>query len=395
MGILAIKEFFYSEQTDFKKIQALKKALYLTTALIVVGLLYASGISAFEGIRDGSYVQLEQQYDIEGLVDAVIADRKSLLYSDSFRSLLLIGVSFGILWLYMKKKMQLVTSITAFVMLVLFDLLQVNLRYVNSKDFMSARKVDQPFRPTEADKQILKDKTHYRVANFAVDPFQEGRTSYFHKSIGGYHAAKMGRYQDLIEFQIAKNNREVLNMLNVKYFIFPAEGGAQQVQTNSEANGNAWFVSNIKVVANANEEIRALDSLKTKEEVVLDLGSTERKRIKEIGLDSMATIKLTEYKVNHLTYQSISAKNEFAVFSEIYYRDGWNAYINGKLTPHFRVNYVLRGMEVPAGKHTIEFKFEPQVIQTGSTISLISYALLLITPVGWFFYDKRKGRLST
>ena len=135
-----------------------------------------------------------------------------------------------------------------------------------------------------------------------------------------------------------------------------------------------------------------MDSLKTKEEVVLNLGSTERKRIKEIGLDSMATIKLTEYKVNHLTYESISAKNEFAVFSEIYYRDGWNAYINGKLTPYFRVNYVLRGMEVPAGKHTIEFKFEPQVIQTGSTISLISYALLLIIPVGWFFYDKRKSR---
>lgn len=390
LGILAIKEFFYSEQTDFKKIQALKKALYLTTALVVMGLMYALGFSTFEGIRDGSYVQLEQQYNIEGLVDAVIADRKSLLYSDSFRSLLLIGVSFGILWLYMKKKMQLKTSIAVFVMLVLFDLLQVNLRYVNSKDFMSARKVDQPFRPTEADKQILKDKTHYRVANFAVDPFQEGRTSYFHKSIGGYHAAKMGRYQDLIEFQIAKNNREALNMLNVKYFIFPAEGGAQQVQTNLEANGNAWFVSNIKVVANANEEIRALDSLKTKEEVVLDLGSTERKRIKEIGLDSMATIKLTEYKVNHLTYESISAKNEFAVFSEIYYGDGWNAYINGKLAPYFRVNYVLRGMEVPAGKHTIEFKFEPQVIQTGGTISLISYALLLIIPVGWLFFASKK-----
>ena len=395
LGVLAIKEFFFSEQTELQKKLALKKALYVTGGLIIVGLLYAIGFSTFEGIGDSLYVQLEQQleqqYEFKGLVDAVIADRKSLLYTDSFRSLILIGLSFGILWFCLRKKLTTATLI-ALATLLLFDQLQVNLRYVNTEDFVSGRSVDRPFRPTEADKQILKDKSHYRVANLKTDtdPFQDGRTSYFHKSIGGYHAAKMGRYQDLIEFQIAKNNREVLNMLNVKYFILPAEGGSEQVQTNLEANGSVWFVNKIKVVANANEEIKALDSLKTKEEVILNVSSIKGKVNEEIKLDSTATIKLTKHRINHLTYESKSSKDQFAVFSEIYYKDGWNAYINGKLTPHFRVNYVLRGMEIPDGEHTIEFKFEPQVIQTGSTISLVSYVFLLVVPAGWFFFERKR-----
>lgn len=394
LGILGIKEFFFSDKSDHQKKEALKKALYVTGGLIVVGLLYAVGFSTFEGLRDGQYVQMEQQYQLEGLLDAIIADRKSLLYSDTFRSLILIGLSFGVLWFYLKKKLNVATSVLAFSVLILFDLLQVNLRYVNADDFTSARKVDRPFVATQADNEIRKDKTHYRVANFTTDPFQDGRTSYFHKSIGGYHAAKMGRYSDLIEYQIAKNNTEVLNMLNTKYFIFPAEGGKEQVQINPEANGNAWFVDEVVLVDSADEEIKALDSLKTKSKAVFDFTKLKGMVNFDIEQDSTATIKLTEYSLEHLKYESSAEKNQFAVFSEIYYKDGWNAYVNGELKPHFRVNYVLRGMEVPAGEHTIEFKFEPKVIQTGSTISLISYLFLILIPLGWFLKERRAKQNS-
>ena len=265
-------------------------------------------------------------------------------------------------------------------------------RYVNEDDFKQARKIDKPFTASNADLQILRDKTHYRVANFAGDPFQDGRTSYFHKSIGGYHAAKMGRYQDLIEFQLQKQNMQIFNMLNVKYFIIPVDNGKEEAQQNPDANGNTWFVNEVQYVKTANEEIKALDSLNTKKVAILkDLNSYGFEDSRKYDIDSLATIKLTKYSLNALSYESFSNQNGFAVFSEIYYKDGWNAYIDGELKPHLNVNYVLRGLEIPAGKHSIEFRFEPKVIQTGSTISLLSYVFLLLIPLGWFFYDKNKA----
>ncbi len=198
----------------------------------------------------------------------------------------------------------------------------------------------------------------------------------------------MGRYQELFDYQIAKNNMEVLNMLNTKYFIIPDQKGNLRVQENPDANGNVWFVSGLKSVSNANQEIQALDSLQTKNEAVIN---TNKFKIEnQFEKDSTATIQLTKYDVTTLEYQSNTTKNQFAVFSEIYYKDGWNAYVDGKLTPHYRVNYVLRGMEIPAGNHTIEFKFEPTIIKEGNTITLTSYFLLLMIPIGWFFYEKKK-----
>lgn len=384
LGVLALKEFFSKDRSLDEKVNALKKAVYVTGGLVILGVMLAIGLDEFGGLRDSQYSQLDQQYNIGGLLEAVIADRKSLLYTDSLRSLVLIGLSFGILWFYLKKKLNKLPTIIAFTALVLFDLIQVNLRYVNSDDFVPARKVEKPFIASEVDKQILQDKSHYRVANFSVDPFQDGSTSYFHKSIGGYHAAKMGRYNELIEFQIAQNNREVLNMLNIKYFIFPSDQGGNQVQMNPEANGNAWFVDKIKIVDTADQEIIALNELETKVEAVMQVSSI-RDTIKEnFQKDSLATIKLIDYKLNHLTYESKSVTDQFAVFSEIYYEDGWNAYINGELTPHVRVNYVLRGLPVPAGDNLIEFKFEPEVIKIGSTISLVSYGIFIAISLVWF-----------
>ena len=384
LGFLAVKEFFFSKTDKEQKQIALKKAFYSSVGLIVIGLLYALSFSTFEGIRDASYSEYE------GLLDAVKADRLSMLYTDSFRSLVLIGLGFVVLWLFLKQQLKYTTSIIAFAVLILFDLVQVNLRYVNADDFKEARAIDKPFKASTADLQILKDKSHYRVANFSTDPFQDGRTSYFHKSIGGYHAAKMGRYQDLIEFQLSKQNMQVYNMLNTKYFIIPGDNGEVIAQQNPDANGNAWFVKNINYVQTADQEIRALDSTQTKNIAIVNENNIYKKINFSLAVDSLAYIKLTEYSLNSLTYETSSKFDEFSVFSEIYYKNGWKSYIDGELQPYTNVNYVLRGMEIPKGEHIIKFKFEPSVIKTGSIISLISYSLMLLIPISWFFYYKKK-----
>ena len=390
LAVLGLKEFFSKESSKLEKQEALKKAMLFFGGLIIVGFGLAHVFGAFEGLRDA------QQYsEIPGFLEAVIADRKDMLFSDTLRSLVLVFISGAILWLLLKNKLKSLLAIVLLIVLILFDLISVNKRYVNADDFKVSRKIEQPFKATAADKIILQDKTHFRVVNYTVDPMNDGSTSYFHQSIGGYHAAKLGRYQELFDFQIAKNNVQVLNMLNAKYFIVSDSDGNLEAQQNRAANGNVWFVEKIKVVASANDEIRALDSLNTKKEVVVNqkelytIGSSSAISLL-IEQDSTARIRLTDYSVASLTYASSATTAQFAVFSEIFYKEGWNAYVDGVLVPHYRVNYVLRGMEVPSGVHTIDFKFEPKVIEKGKIISLISYVLLLFISVGCFFYHKNK-----
>ena len=386
LGILGLKAFFSAEMSTEEKYQGLKKAVLAFGALIIAGFALAHMFGTFEGLRDA------QQYsEIPGFLDAVIADRKAMLFSDTIRSLVLVLISGTALWLFLKDKVKPVIVIVGLTLLILFDLISVNKKYVNADDFKTARKIKKPFTKSDADKIILQDKSHYRVANFAVDLMNDGSTSYFHNSIGGYHAAKLGRYQELFDFQIAKNNIQVFNMLNTKYFIIPDAEGNPKAQQNTEANGNVWFVDNLIPVQNANEEIQALDSLSTKKEAVI-LEKDYQKMDMQFMMqqDTTARIALVDYKVTALTYNSKTETAQFAVFSEIFYKEGWNAYIDGELIPHYRVNYILRGMKIPAGNHKIEFKFEPKVIQQGETVSLISYALLLLISVGWFFYDKKK-----
>ncbi|MFQ3306263.1 MAG: hypothetical protein ACI9K4_001330 [Polaribacter sp.] len=386
LGVLGLKAFFSSEINNEEKQQALKKAVLAFGGLIIVGFSLAHMFGTFEGLRD-----VQQYSEIPGFLDAVIADRKEMLFSDTIRSLVLVLISGAALLLFLKDKLKSVFVIVGLTLFILFDLISVNKKYVNEDDFQIARKIEKPFTKSDADKLILQDKSHYRVANFAVDLMNDGSTSYFHNSIGGYHAAKLGRYQELFDFQIAKNNMQVFNMLNTKYFIVPDDEGNSQVQQNSEANGNVWFVDSLIAVQNANEEIQVLDSLNTKKQAVI-----LEKDYKKIDLqflmqkDTTATIALIDYNVTSIKYQSETKSAQFAVFSEIFYNEGWNAYLDGVLTTHYRVNYVLRGMKIPSGKHTITFKFEPKVIEKGKTVSLISYALLLFISVGWFFYEKKK-----
>ena len=384
LGILGVKEFFSNEiSTDDKK-NALKKAVYFFGGLIVVGFLAAHISSSFEGLRDENYK------DLPGLIDAVIADRKSLLFLDSIRSIIFMLIAAVLLWFTLHNKLKQLLVFVGLGLLILVDQISVNKRYLNADDFVSARKVEKPFTASEADKLILEDKSHFRVANFAANLMEDGTTSYFHQSIGGYHAAKMRRYQELFEYQIAKQNMQVLNMLNTKYFIVPDQSGVLQVQQNPDANGNVWFVNTLKKVQNATQEMNALDSLDTKTTAIVDVNMFSELENFSIQKDSTASISIEKYAVTSLTYQSTSQKEQFAVFSEIYYDTGWNAYIDGKLVPHYSVNYVLRGMKIPPGNHRIEFQFEPKVIQQGSLISLVSYGLLIFISLFWFVYEIKK-----
>ena len=385
LGILALNQFFNKSVAAEIKLKALKNSFYITGGIALFFTLFGTSLFDFEGLRDANYDQM-----LPGLLEAIIADRKAIFFADSLRTLIFVVISAGILWLFLKEKLAKNYAIILFGVIILFDLVSVDKRYVNNADFQNAREIDKPFVASEIDREILKDKSYYRVANFTVDPMNDGSTSYFHNSIGGYHAAKLERYQELYDFHISKNNIEVLNMLNSKYFIFEDGSGRETVQQNPGANGNAWLVNTVKIVDNANEEILALDSLKTKTEAVIDKRFVSEGFETHYSKDSTATIQLSSYALNNLVYDFNANTNQFAVFSEIYYKDGWNAYIDGKLTPHYRVNYVLRGLEIPKGNHKIEFKFEPTVVKKGSTIALISYGLFLLIFAGWFFAERKK-----
>lgn len=385
LGILGLKELFNTAISKEEKLKGLKWATIIVGGLALIFTVGGTGLFSFETQAD---VQIDAQ--IGGYLDAIVADRQSLFYGDSLRSLVIVLIFAGLIYLYLKEKIKSLVLVISFGAIVIFDLVNVDKRYVNNDSFTSARNVNKPFKATELDKEILKDKSYYRVADFTKNIMGDGSTSYFHKSIGGYHAAKPGRYQELYDFHIAKSNLEVLNMLNTRYLIVSDETGKKEVQVNNEANGNAWMVNSVSVVDSANEEIMALNSLNTKKIAIVNSKNISSDFVTEYERDSTATINLTSYNANELSYAFSSTQNQFVVFSDIYYKDGWNAYIDGELSPYYNVNYVLRGMVVPRGDHSIEFKFEPTVIKTGNTITLISYFFLLLIPIGWFFVRKKK-----
>ena len=385
LGILGLKEILNTKISKEVKLNALKWTTIIVGGLALIFTVAGTGLFSFETPID---LQIDEQ--LTGYLDAIVADRKALFFGDSLRSLIIVSVFAGLIFAYLKDKIKSIVLIICFGALVMYDLGNVDKRYVNDDSFTNARNVEKPFKASEIDKQILKDKSYYRVADLTKDVMGDGSTSYFHKSIGGYHAAKPRRYQELYDFQIAKGNMEVLNMLNTRYIIIADESGEKSLEVNGSANGNAWFVYTLKVVDNANDEIKALDSLNTKTEAVINAKNSPKDFVTSFPIDSSATINLKSYKANELVYEFSSKENQFAVFSEIYYKDGWNAYIDGKLVPYYNVDYVLRGMEIPKGNHSIEFKFEPSVIKTGNIITLSSYVLLILISAGWFFIEKKK-----
>ncbi|NRT12929.1 YfhO family protein [Flavobacterium sp. 14A] len=385
LAIMGLQSFFkLDREQQFKPLWQAAAISFGTIAILFL----SKGMFSFAGANDGYYLE---SYGPQ-FVDALKSDRKSLFNADLLRSAFLIVLAAGVLWLYVKNKLAHTTAIVLVGLFMVSDLFFVDKKYVSTKDFVSSRQVEVPFQETPADIEIAKDPGIFRV--FEVQNLMGARTSYFHKSIGGYSAVRPRRVQQLFDYQLAKNNLEVLNMLNVKYVIQQDKEGKDFPAINPDANGNAWFVRDVKLVNKANNEMKLLDRFDTKHAAIFNIhlygDKFKNARLKR-NLDDSGTIKLEVYKPNYLKYTSKTKKEGLAVFSEIYYEKGWNAYVDGVKTDHFPVDYVLRAMMVPAGDHTIEFKFEPQVVKTGSTITLISTALMLLLLIGGIYFE-RKGK---
>ena len=389
-GLLGVLNFTDDKNDLAKRNKSLKLAFYITGGLCLLMVIFPNILCDFKGEGDK---QLEQ-YD--WLLAALRKDRESILRLDAFRSFFFISIGFGLLWAWINKKIKKEILFAGLAFFILVDLWSVDKRYLNDSKFGSKSSASQPFQMTAADQQILQDATYYRVMNTTVSTFNDASTSYFHKSIGGYHGAKLKRYQELIERQISKGNMNVLNMLNTKYFIVNnPQDNTPAVQINQAALGNAWFVENWKVVPNADAEITELDSMNTKTTAVIDQRfADEVKGLEQNVVDSTASITLNAdgYSPKELKYTSNSSKDRLAVFSEVHYPAGWNAYVDGKLTPHIRLNYVLRGMKVPAGKHEIVFKFEPKVFIEGEQIALAGSIALFLVVAGVAFMEFRKPK---
>lgn len=382
LGMMGFIKILKNEIEKKEILNALKYSLYIVGGFALLFSLIPGIAGNFEYFND------ENHRLPEGLLTAIISDRSAMLRMDAFRSLVFVLLTAGLIWLVVKEKIKPVWASIVLALLFIVDLGAVGKRYLSEENFVTKRESKQPYAPSEADLLIMEDKDpNFRVINLTVDPFNDASTSYFHKSIGGYHGAKLKRFQELIEHQISKQNMQVLNMLNTKYFIVPDQEQKPVARPNPDALGNAWFVDTVKIADNADKEMEALNTLHPKTSVVVDKRFQNLISKTLFTVDSTSQIKLESYAPNYLVYQSRSATEGLAVFSEIYYDKGWNAYLDGKLVPYFRANYVLRGMSIPAGNHKIEFKFEPKLYTAGERISMISSILLVIVVLGGFGFE--------
>jgi hypothetical protein len=382
LAVMGLQSFFQLDQVQQKK--ALLQSTLFGVGVMLILFLF-KGTFNFSAASDDYFIK---NYG-PAFVDALKSDRKTMYSADLLRSAFFILIVAGALWLYVKNKFAQNTTIILIGLVMIFDLFLVDKKYVSAKDFVSKREIEVPFQATPVDLQILQDSSNYRVFEINGN-LSSARASFFHKSIGGYHAAKPRRMQQLFDYQIAKNNLEPLNFLNVKYLIQTDKEGKEFPIANPEANGNSWFVSQVKLVHSADEEMKALDKLDSKNVAIINDKDFEIKKTTFVK-DSIASITLDSYQPNDLKYTSINSNDGLAVFSEMYYKNGWNAYVDGNKVEHLRANYVLRALPIPAGKHTIEFKFEPEVVKTGSTIALLSSIGMVLLLVAGIYFERKKG----
>ncbi|HYH16502.1 MAG TPA: YfhO family protein, partial [Flavisolibacter sp.] len=367
LAVLTLQKIaFYDDKKELW--QSIKKGLIATGAVVVL-LLFLYMSFDFLSSRDKDILrqvasanqpQLSQYLDT--FFDGLREDRKSLMLGDIFRSLGFMAVALGLIYLLIKRTIKPIMAFVAFTVLGLIDLMPIASNYLNADNYQEPIENEGTFQRTQVDETILADKSYYRVFNVAGNAFAEAVTSYHYNSIGGYHAVKLRIYQDLIEQQLSKQklNLPVLNMLNTKYLIQKdANGLTQNYQRNDSALGAAWFVKNIRFVPSAKEEMQALDNFNPKDSAVIQEQYRSRVGSTPTTLSGDGTIQLVKNENDVITYRSSSNSNGFGVFSEIFYDAGWKAYIDGKETPISKVNYVLRGISIPAGNHEIRFSFEP------------------------------------
>lgn len=408
MGVLAIKEVYKRNIDNKVFFKRLQWAFGITGGIALLFVLAPGLAGNFIGERDAI---LAQSGWPQNLIDALRTDRKAVLRADAFRSFVFVALAAAGLWAYWTKKLKAQYVLAIWAILIFADMWTIDKKYLNNDDFVSKRKAAAPYTASAADQAILQDKSlDYRVLNITVNPWSDASTSFFHKSIGGYHGAKMERYQEMIEYHLSPEMQKIqmklskaksladldttlsgvnaLNMLNTKYIIYNPKAAPIP---NRFAFGNAWFVNQYQLVANADEEIDKIDKVNMRSVAVIDQRFKDLLPAQVSG-DTTASIVLTSYAPNKLVYKTSATKDQLAVFSEVYYPKGWVATIDGQEQPIFRTDYILRGMMVPAGEHEIVFEFKPQTYIVGNRISMISSILLLLAVAGIVYVEIRKKK---
>jgi len=383
LAVLGLKNFFSNDFDEKKKLNSLKYVSVFLISLILIFYVFGGYILDFK-----SDFEIFSQYP--EILNLIIEERKYLFEYDLIRSLIIV-ISVAItLFLFLKKLIKANVSLALLTIVLIFDLWDVNKSYVNADQFVNSTNVISPFTKAIYDEAILRDKSDFRV----YEPqrgFSNARTSYFHKSIAGYHAAKPKRIQNLYDFYISNNNMKILSMLNVKYLIQISEDNPLGVTRNPNNLGNAWFIEETKIVDSADEELLNLNQVELKSICI-----TQDQSLKGLNykLDNRNSIELVKRKANELVYKSSTTSTQFAVFSEAFYKKGWQAYIDNKPVSHYKVNYLLRGLIIPEGDHEIVFKFYPEIVKSGVYISIVSYLILFMIFIK-LILDKKNVQKTT
>ena len=397
LAMLGLKAILDSGKNDIKKVMKIGGgfAAFCLVLVALGGALFdfesqavSNGVSSDDKFEERMTTMTKSKDFGAAIIESIKEDRVDIMRKDSIRSLVLILLALSLIFFYLKGKLKETHLGIIMAFLILTDLWMVDKRYLNESDFHKLKHVSKNFKLTPAESRMLTDTDpNYRVLNTSVNIFNDAAPSYYYNTIGGYHAAKLKRYQDLIERQISPemgklnegfDKTPVLNMLNMKYVIFGKD--ENNIALNEKAMGNAWFVNNVVEVNNADEEITALTGFNPTRDVIID------KRFKDYygswtnAQDAEASIVLTSYEPEVLSYHFNSKVDQMVVFSEIYYHGNtdWMAYVDGVEQDHFRVNYVLRGMVIPKGEHKIEFKFRPKIYYIGEKISLAGSGIIVI-----------------
>ena len=416
LAALALKQIVDEPEELKKQMKFVYISLGLTAGVAFLMAVAPGIMSPFVSEQETQMIASIQGMDANTqhlIISNIESMRQAMVSADAWRSVVIILIGFALLMAFRFRKLPGKYMIVALAVLCLIDLWQVDKRYLNDGMFVPRSERENPHQPTAADAKILQDRSlNYRVLNFAVSTFNDNETSYFHKSVGGYHPAKLRRYQEMIDAYIAPQMQAamgeistkggdmqkvdgrkvfpVLNMLNTKYFILPLQGGTTVALQNPYAQGNAWFVNKIVYVGDANAEYAQVAKINLQTEAVADK-KFESVLGQAITNDSTATVRLTSYQPNNLRYTVDSKNGGIVVFSEIYY-PGWTATVDGTPTPIARVNYILRAITVKPGKHTVVFDFHPSSIRTTEIIAYISLVLLLLAIVGTVYVEFRKSR---
>lgn len=383
LAVLGLKNFFSNDFDEKKKLNSLKYVSVFLISLILIFYVFGGYILDFK-----SDFEIFSQYP--EILNLIIEERKYLFEYDLIRSLIIVISVAIILFLFLKKLIKANVSLALLTIVLIFDLWDVNKSYVNADQFVNSTNVISPFTKAIYDEAILRDKSDFRV----YEPqrgFSNARTSYFHKSIAGYHAAKPKRIQNLYDFYISNNNMKILSMLNVKYLIQISEDNPLGVTRNPNNLGNAWFIEETKIVDSADEELLNLNQVELKSICI-----TQDQSLKGLNykLDNRNSIELVKRKANELVYKSSTTSTQFAVFSEAFYKKGWQAYIDNKPVSHYKVNYLLRGLIIPEGDHEIVFKFYPEIVKSGVYISIVSYLILFMIFIK-LILDKKNVQKTT